>query len=275
MPGGADLGALYKNKPLILWVEDELTKLYLDALWQDPDVGFLIAGGWENIRAVVHGSRREARHVFGLRDRDFSDTNRSSWANEGVVVLVSESFEIENFLLDETALAGCALNTAGLDATTLLREMEQAAARLPWWMAARSTINWLRDTVLGDFVPHPAWTAVGDRTAALASILSSSWWTAAVPRLAPALQAGRVEEELDRAHARYDASLTNGTWKGDFSGKEIWRQVWRRLWAHNSTDGAELDTAKAVAAAQHEISRVPEELRELRSTLRGKVGLHP
>ena len=97
MAGGSDLDALYKNWPLVLWVEDETTKIYLDTLWQDPQIGFLVAGGWENLTAVLHPS---PPHVFGSRDRDFGHSNRARWANAGVRVLRGDTFEIENFLLE-------------------------------------------------------------------------------------------------------------------------------------------------------------------------------
>jgi hypothetical protein len=105
------LAAIY-TAPLVLWVEDPLTRDYLDAIWTDPDIRFLIAGGNESIPTVVEGARSDGHaHVFGFIDRDFRTSNRARWANPAsrVSVFIPEAHEVENYLLDVDALAGCAL----------------------------------------------------------------------------------------------------------------------------------------------------------------------
>jgi hypothetical protein len=67
------MAALY-NRPIILWVEDPVTRTYFAECWSDPDIGILIAGSNESIRAVVRGSQQDGHtHVFGFTDRDFRD----------------------------------------------------------------------------------------------------------------------------------------------------------------------------------------------------------
>ena len=47
-------GALYNRAPIMLWVEDTLTRDYLKEVWaNDPRVGFLIGGGKAAVRAIV------------------------------------------------------------------------------------------------------------------------------------------------------------------------------------------------------------------------------
>lgn len=271
MPGGSELDALYKNRPIVVWVEDETTKLYLEALWQDPQIGFLVSGGCDNLRSFIDEARKFANNVFGYRDRDFGPSNRSTWGRE--VVFRGDTFEIENFLLDEEAMAGCSLNSKGRTEAYLLGEMQRIAGGMAWWMAARATIVWMRNQVLNDFVPHPTPGIVTDRATALDSIIGSSWWKATRPVLGPLLQQGSLETQIDQEHTRYSAALASGGWKSEFSGKEIWSQLWRQLWRQNPPRSGELDTVKAVASRQRESGRVPRELGDLRDTLRQRAKL--
>src|SRR5262245_23120839 len=110
MPGPFD--ALY-NATLVLWVEDTVVRDYLTDAWQDPAIRFLIAGGDVGIPAVVESARQDGHaQVFGLVDRDFRNSNRSRWlaTTSDLRVFVPEAHEIENYVLDADALAGCALN---------------------------------------------------------------------------------------------------------------------------------------------------------------------
>ena len=59
MTPSAHLTALY-NSPIILWVEDMVTATYLGECWNDPDIGFRIAGGHEGIRAVGTRAARQS-----------------------------------------------------------------------------------------------------------------------------------------------------------------------------------------------------------------------
>jgi hypothetical protein len=49
--------------PINLWVEDELTRAYLDAVWNSPAVKFLIGGGNEGLQAIVNDAERAGRGV--------------------------------------------------------------------------------------------------------------------------------------------------------------------------------------------------------------------
>lgn len=39
MTAPSDLPTLYKTKKVYVWVEDEETRTYLTAVWQDPEIG--------------------------------------------------------------------------------------------------------------------------------------------------------------------------------------------------------------------------------------------
>ena len=90
--GSESISTLY-SAPIVLWVEDEITRDYLSEVWQgNPLVKFCIAGGSENIKGVVHDARSSGFvHVFGLIDRDFGDSNRDRWSRDENGVLMRES----------------------------------------------------------------------------------------------------------------------------------------------------------------------------------------
>lgn len=126
-----DIAALYKNRPVYLWVEDELTRTYLDAAWAPQGtIGFLIAGNSENVRTVVANARKEGlTNVFGLQDRDFGEGGSARWT-PGVEVLRLDSHEVENFLLDPTALAANILNSSKRSAEEIAKRLREEAGRM-------------------------------------------------------------------------------------------------------------------------------------------------
>ena len=115
MPRDVARAALYRGI-INLWVEDELTREYLSAVWNDPTaVFFLIGGGNEGVGAVVKDAESAGfANVFGLIDRDFRPTtNRSHWSSpvKTFRTFVLPVHEIENDLLDPEALVASRLNT--------------------------------------------------------------------------------------------------------------------------------------------------------------------
>ena len=61
------LQRLLTERPLVLWVEDTITKAYLERIWQPDDSLFqiLVAGGNDSVGAVVHDLRDQGYdHVF-------------------------------------------------------------------------------------------------------------------------------------------------------------------------------------------------------------------
>lgn len=62
------ISSLYKNALVYLWVEDEETRAYLEEAWDHDDtIGLLVAGGCENIAAVV--SPNANRKLFPKKSR--------------------------------------------------------------------------------------------------------------------------------------------------------------------------------------------------------------
>ena len=192
----SDLPALYSSHPLVLWVEDEETRTYLATAWQDGDIKLLVAGGYANIDTIVKAAERDALpQVFGVRDRDFWRSNRARWAaDRSLRVFTGDTFEIENLLLDATAMAACEVNTAEKDAATLQAELDALAAPLVWWMSCRKTIVHFRDAATKDSIEHPTRGAVTSRALALSKIVGSPWWTTTLPAIGQTV----TEAEADR-----------------------------------------------------------------------------
>ncbi len=77
-----NLHALLSARPVALWVEDMLTKEYLQRIWQPDDIFFqiLVAGTNDSVTAVVRDLQENGYgNVFGLTDRyasaDVMDTD--------------------------------------------------------------------------------------------------------------------------------------------------------------------------------------------------------
>lgn len=275
----SDLPALYSTHPVVLWVEDEETRTYLATAWQDGDIKFLVAGGYANIDAIVKAAEKDGlTWVFGVRDRDFSRSNRSRWATDRAVrVFTGDTFEIENLLLDATAMAVCEVNTAEKDAVTIQAELDALAAPLAWWMSCRKTIVHFRDTATRDSIEHPTRGAVTSKALALSKIVGSPWWTTTLPAIGHTVTEAEADRLLDLHHQEYSSALQDGSWRTSFSGKEILGEMRSRLWTrrHEAGLGGKLRLFRSIAEAQRNLGRVPEGIKELRGVLRGRVGLPP
>ncbi|MDI1475583.1 hypothetical protein [Polyangium sp. y55x31] len=269
------LSALYKNKLVYLWVEDEETRTYLETTWGDPDIGIYIAGGCENIGAVVQAARKDKlHHVFGYRDRDFGASNRPRWNDPSVDMFVGDAFEVENLLLDAPAMAACEVNTSPKDATTIEKEMQALAAQLDWWMACRATIVELRDVVAKDFIEHPGRSKVRSKQEALDTITTSAWWTRVPKALPAATTSPHLEARLLSHQKAYAAMLASGAWKSHVSGKEILAEMLTRIWTKKrpADPQGRQDFVKAIAQAQRKARSTPEEIVALRLALRARLG---
>jgi hypothetical protein len=263
--------ALYNAAAIILWVEDLVTAAYLGELWQrDPRFKFYIGGGHENLAALVEDARRSGhRGVFGLRDRDFGPSNRARWGVPEVVNFALETFEIECFLLDPTALASCVVNTAKRSETEIRERLIEQARGMLWWMACRHVLAGLREARQQGFPSHPRHTAITSREAAEHLLLTNPWVQTTVPGLATLISAGRLRQALSDAHDHYVRHLIAGTWEREMSGKEVVTQLvsWIYTRGRPPGDAALQDLAKAVAREQLRANRAPAELLELRDVL--------
>lgn len=269
MMEGSDLPGLYRSHPIYLWVEDQATKTYLQTVWEDSRIGFLIAAGHENIYSAVKAARQQdLAHVFGIRDRDFGRSNRQSWRKPETEVMICESFELENLALDSEAIAQCEVNTSGKDAKAIDELLQDFAKKLPWWMSYRSVLSELHAILTEHFPTHLKPDKIASETAAQEAICNSPFWTQSTPRFADTLTVSWVQTRLTDKHAEYQGMLDSQDWRARFSGKEILVDLTNRIWTKGRPPkNADLDFIRAIAKKQRELESVPGEIKDLRTAL--------
>jgi hypothetical protein len=273
----SELESLYTKRKVVLWVEDELTRLWLRALWQDSDFALFVAGGNEAVRAVVADARAAGRgNVFGVRDRDFSAPNRAHWLVQAKnpTVFVPDAHEVENFLLDFQGLASldANYNPHARTADDLADRAHQRANEGLWWMAARATIADVRLLVTGDFPSHPklgtpALASLADARQELEKCLVHSDWGVRIRAYVPCLDAAWIAERLTHHEAVLRAHLDDGSWRWTWSGKELLSHVAGYLGC------AVPDLAKGLAEHQRANGTIDPVMTDLRTALRKRSGL--
>jgi len=263
-----------------LWVEDQLTEVYLRKVWSDdPSVRFFVGGGNEGVAAVLKEAELAGLgNVFAYIDRDFGITNQPDWNNSAKTShrFVSSVHEVENHLLDSDALAGCSLNTARRSAGDITARLQKHASHLAWWMAGRSVIAEVKKAFHQDFPEHPKCPPVVDQATAEAYLAAIPWFEQ-MRDFAPSLSAVNLNERLAVHHATVAGWINSGEWSKEFPGKELFRHI--RGWVYTkppqvaSAALRDADLGKAVGEWQAANHRVPQELAELLTALKTRTGV--
>ncbi len=263
------LAPLLSQWPVIVWVEDRLTRAYLQDIWQadNPLIQILVAGGNETVAGVVHDLRGLGHaNVFGFTDRDFRSTNRDKWLNlnSEIEVFRPQALEIENFLLDWDALAGCTENQSRQQRSgeELCRRAETVAQSMVWWMACRRILSHVRELLISAYPHHPRQGRVTTLEEAFEYITAPGWYSAFPDHSRDIQDRNFLELKLKETHGELIYFLTNGLWVREFSGKEIFRQVRGYLFntRYGNDEAMDIDLAKSVARWQIANNRQPEEL---------------
>lgn len=268
------LPALYRRASVMLWVEDPLTRDYLDTLWQTTRIGFLVGGGHGSVGAATEDAYRSGiAHVFGVRDRDFGKSNRERWGalsgQERVYRL--PRVEIENYMLDPVALAACRWNTERRSATEIEGEMKRAVADSAWWLATRRVLYALNRDKNRGFPPDPKVSEVASRADAGAWIVESVWSKTTAAGMGSLVTSAAVEARLGAAHAGIVESLKSEAWRAECSGKEVFTRVDAYIWARGRLPSPRAELARAVGEQQVALGRVPLDLVELKRALTARV----
>jgi hypothetical protein len=262
MPVDAELPKLYRA-PFNIWVEDALTSEYLQEVWHDPRLLFLIAGSSDSIDSAVSSARASGLgNVFGIKDRDFEAENSARWNNRDLHVFIHPLHEAENLLLDEEALAACDVNNRGRTAAEIRERMQSRAASLLLWMTACQVIKRVRRTCLDDFLDRPRPAQLADLSAVFRWIVDAPWHRGFAERARQILDLAILEQWIAEAHAAFVADIASGAWKESFSGKEILRDIRGFIYEPPPSQRAppseyDLDLAKSVGRWQAENRRVP------------------
>ena len=278
MPRDVARDALYSGQ-INLWVEDSLTRSYLDALWNDPAVKFLIGGGRDGVGAILKDAEGAGyTNVFGVIDRDFGASNVADWMSSAKTSrkFVLPVHEVENYLLDSSALHASRYQNRSLDVVAIEDRMVAKAKQLCWWSACREAIAELKRRFREDFVPDPNQSVVDEATAR-AHICGSMWFGRLATELGRSSEAD-VHVLLANSHVAANARLVDGTWREDFAGKEILRDV--AGWMCDRTTIPKFpasdveyyaDLAKEIAASQIANNTAPTDLINLLSALKARI----
>ena len=276
------LGPLLTQKPIVLVVEDRITKEYLLAAWGAEQQYFnvITAGGCDVVDGFVTDLRKHrVTHVFGLLDRDFGTTNKSSWAapiNPPPVFRLPRH-ELENYLLDWDGLAGCDLNQKrhNRSAAEIEARGNSEAGKQPWWLACRGQLHELQKALGTDFPKHPPLGTVSTERTALDFITGSRWFTGLTGRIAAASDAAALQRNLQTAGAAYSAHLTGAGWIQEFSGKEVFAGLQSYVYdvPGKSNPEPDVDLAKSIGAWQFANGKVPTDIQELKEALKLRVKL--
>ena len=283
MPKTSDLASILSQKPIVLIVEDRITKEYLYTVWGADQQYFniLTSGGHEVVKGVVTDFRKHGHDTaFGLVDRDFGKENVARWSatNSPPYVFKPRFHELENILLDWDALAGCALNlrrTNPSSAVDIRGWATGEAAKQTWWLACRKCLSELQNSQSKDFPSVPSMGTLIDFQSARTCITSSTWINDLHVRTGRILNTAELDQTLMDAHTQYRNDLNTGNWTLTFSGKEIYKHILSRINGvpRSPTAEPDVDRAKSVGEWQLANSVVPREIDDLRSVLKGRVGL--
>jgi hypothetical protein len=274
--------SLYRA-PINLWVEDELTRAYLDAVWNSPGVAFLIGGGNEGVQAIVNDAEKAGYpNVFAVIDRDFRDADKSTWMDPSKTFrrFVLPVHEIENYLLHARALAASRFNNLGKTEveieSMMTTMMTTAAGRLCWWAACRDVVAELRRRFRAGFLTDPS-CAVNSEAQARDHICHSPWFQKLAQETSRTTEAD-VHQLLSNAHVAANQSLADGRWKDEFAGKEIFHDVGSHICHlpgisnyHPSKAEFDEDLAKEIGAWQRQNNAVPADLTDLLSALQQRI----
>lgn len=270
------LSALYGSQPLVVWVEDEPTRIALTTAWAGDSVAIHIGGGNDTIRAVVNDAwRNGVNHVFGVVDRDHGRSNIAQWPSppNDLRVYVLHSPEIETLSLDALSLAECAYNTANRTEGEIEARLNQIAATMNWWMACCIVLMTVRERRNHGFPALPSIGRVVNEASALAYMTSADWFSTTASTLPGLTATAWLTSELQKEEARISAAIAAGVWRGEISGKQVFHQITDYVYTKGA--GSDKHTALLQAVFQQQVSqgRIPSELSSLRSSLRARVGL--
>lgn len=245
------LETLYRTS-VVLWVEDELTRSALLRAW-GPTKGLSVhvAGRKENVRALARSAA--TLRVSGLVDRDFDAPLPGAWSEPKRTLFTTDGHEFENDLLDFDVIARVSAN--GTPAATIEASAQAHATTL---------------------IPSdPGVGTVADLARAADYVLSSPGWSNAPAAWGRWKIRAHVEGRIADEARRLDATLTDGSWREHFSGKEILRWVRGRDFGLDAMPAVgharDANLALRVVRAMEDMGRIPPSWIALRDNLAARA----
>ncbi len=274
------LKRLYETRKIVVWVEDELTREYLRALWQDERISFAVAGGRDGVSQLTNTARSKPishKNVFGIRDRDFGETNLENWGKTKTLIFKLPQYEIENYLLDWEALLNCRSQNLKRDASEIQHRVKKRAKKLIWWAACKRTLSSLHFDLTETFPKSPKQNEASDHAAALNYILTTKDWHSHICSLpGTSLTKSSISDALTKCHAKIKQIINDGKWPNLFPGKPLFREARSYVCGQRGQDSkgyADVDLARKIAEWQVKKNSPPSELIDLRNILLKRLNL--
>jgi hypothetical protein len=274
------LSALYGSQPLVVWVEDEATRIALTAAWPGDPVAIHVGGGNDTVRGVVEDAWRGGlTHVFGVVDRDDGRSNIGKWPTppKDLHVYVLPSPEVETLALDPWSLSECAYNTAARTEAEIEAKLNSIVVGMRWWAACCAVIMQVREKRNSGFPSLPPVERATNAAEALACITSAGWFSTTAATLPGYASPTWLAATLQAEETLVAAAIAAGTWRTAMPGKQVFQRISDFVFTKGSAGVADKHTAllQAVIQQQATAGRLPPELSQLRTSLRGRVGLPP
>ncbi|HMY21497.1 MAG TPA: hypothetical protein PKA58_34485 [Polyangium sp.] len=249
---------LYDAAHFTVWVEDDLTRIFLAEVWGDPDIRILNASNKEGVKNLVGGAPRGLRGktVIGLVDLDFDVAPHCEWDNAARPVVTTDVHEFENYLLDFDLLAAIAKDSAA-NIQTIAKTYAES---IRYWMACRRSLRELRRMQPSDFPEDPKPQNVSAQfmteTEAVEYIAKNPYWKHQRESVRNFNEAYFKEQVLRWAKEyQDDLASADGKWTKTFSGKEIFRHIRLKAAGLDRFHRTDLTPAQADEAMAMKIAR--------------------
>jgi hypothetical protein len=262
-----------RRAPITLWVEDRLTQMILEDLWQDPRISIETASGKHGVRYMMNATPREDRSwVLGLVDRDFDEDNYERWdtLQDGACFCLP-AHEVENLLLDFPVLS----ELAGEPAAALENTARQAAEELLWWVVTKRLFWDLNRAINKDRPVHVPQTFGATSASAVVEYLEKTNYIENTAATLDDWTRERLLARVEQCAAEYRGALDSNAWKTCFPGKELIRRLrnrHRRLDSSGGTrDERDQELCRRVVRIMMKQNVVPEALSRLGEIIRRRL----
>jgi hypothetical protein len=239
----------------------------------------LIAGGNEGVGAILRDAERAGyTNVFGVIDRDFGSSDKVSWSEKSKTFrsFVLPVHEIENYLLHAEALADSRSNNMKKTSSEIAAILDREAKRRVWWAACGAVWAELRGRFRDGFIRKPSCPPVESEAEARRHICEDPWFAALAGKVAQTNEA-EIDQMLTQAYVTASAQMDDGTWKDNFSGKEILHYIESRICDQTKLSRQptpsefDSDLAKEVGEWQIDHKVVPPDLTDLLAALKQRI----
>lgn len=271
-----DLSFLDQSYTAHLLLEDPRTYDYFSTLFNadTSTVQMVAVGGSDGVEGLVAVSWEiEAQspvHAIGWRDRDFGHDNLSRLQDTNIHVFRGTCHEIENYLLDWTALAGCDLavryDKRGIDYRQKALEL---ATSMLYDTVCCDVLYALQCEYTAGFPACPLKrrpkVPVQSRADVEQYLLTDTWVKNRAGEIQILFSDAEIKGRIDETEKRYQSALASPTddWRVLFPGKEIFEKLVRSVYGGVGIS----DVVKSIAEYQRK-NVIPSELNDFMGEVR-------